>query len=385
MDNNKTLSDIEQLLLPYVPEKKGQIFFKVFSLIEESKSGRLAKEQAGEKCVPVFSRGVVYDSEHGNHQIIYEHSHRMSNGYEYKTHLGRELNDLSNEEIQRLYVSIKENVQKEKMIPAVIVEDYDEDIGIEDHSFYAVSFDKPYDQEQGDMSECYDCEDVDIANNKYIFMDYDDAVGFAHENIRVLEARNSFCRMIDDNDQISFHVTFETDDPRLKDIAARYGAEAVYLTKGTPLVKAVFPNLRTAREYRADVRSLLSVQEGNGQSARWQERLNAAGIREGSRFRIGRLSRSNDVRVKSIDLEKGNVVCYHPYSATLDLRDHFTVSIDELLEKIRFGSKQWIQTDGKRNPVVVLAARVALLERASSSGIHECTCICPEQVCDAVP
>ena len=366
MDNNKTLSDIVQLLLPYVPEKKGQIFFKVFSLIEESKSGKLAKEQSGEKCVPVFSRGVVYDSEHGNHLILYEHSHRMSNGYEYRTHLGRELNDLSNEEIQGLYASIKENTkQKEKMIPAVIVEDYDEDIGIEDHSFYAVSFDKSYDQEQGDMSECYDCEDVDIANNKYIFMDYDDAIGFSYDNIRVLESRNNFRREVNDAGEISFHVTFETDDTRLKDIAARYGGTADYHQTGNPIVTAVFPGLYSARQYRDAVREALSKYKDVTLHDIWKAKLDAAGIGVGSQFRIERLCSFNDMKVKSINFDEGKMTFFHPTTHP-DYQGEFDWPIDRVLDNIKlYQGSRWIQTDENRKEIVVPEAKAALMERAN--------------------
>lgn len=249
-----------QLLLPYVPEQKGQVFFKVVSPIEENEQGKEAKRIYGGDTSSdiVFSRGVIYDTEYNNHQVLYEHSHRMENGHLYRTILGREISQLSNEELQYLQDNIKENIKNNRMIPAVITEGYDEEIGEEENTYFSVTFDKPYDEEQESMADRHECETINPDKGEYFFMDYDDAVGFAFDNISVLNQRGNFRRELSEDNQISFVVTFETDNPKLKEIAARNHGDADYTKLGNPLVIAIFSKLRDARNYRDEARRILS-------------------------------------------------------------------------------------------------------------------------------
>lgn len=249
-----------QLLLPYVPEQKGQVFFKVVSPIEENEQGKEAKRIYGGDTSSdiVFSRGVIYDTEYNNHQVLYEHSHRMENGHLYRTILGRKISQLSNEELQYLQDNIKENIKNNRMILAVITEGYDEEIGEEENTYFSVTFDKPYDEEQKSMADRHECETINPDKGEYIFMDYDDAVGFAFDNISVLNQRGNFRRELSEDNQISFVVTFETDNPKLKEIAARNHGDADYTKLGNPLVIAIFSKLRDARNYRDEARRILS-------------------------------------------------------------------------------------------------------------------------------
>ena len=144
------------------------------------------------------------------------------------------------------------------MIPAVITEGYDEEIGEEENSYFSVTFDKPYDEEQESMADRHECETINPDKGEYIFMDYDDAVGFAFDNISILNQRGDFRREISDDRHISFIVTFETDNPKFEEIAVRHHGDADYTKLGNPLVIAIFSKLRDARNYRDEARRILS-------------------------------------------------------------------------------------------------------------------------------
>jgi hypothetical protein len=64
----------------------------------------------------------------------------MENGHLYRTILGRELSQLSNEELLYLQDNIKEDIKNNRMIPAVITEGYDEEIGEEENSYFSFIF-----------------------------------------------------------------------------------------------------------------------------------------------------------------------------------------------------------------------------------------------------
>ncbi len=102
----------------------------------------------------------------------------------------------------------------------------------------------------------------------------------------------------------------------------------------------------------------------NLQVSELKEKLSVAGIEVGSRFRIERLCDFNDMKVKSIDFEKGKMtftnITTHP-----DYQGDFDWPIDRVLENIRLSQgSRWIQVDDNRKDIVIPEAKTALIERA---------------------
>lgn len=251
---------IEQLLKPYLPQEKGQTFFRAVANIEESQRGKETREAYGDTSHKnVYSLGVLMDTEHGNHQVLYNHSHKMENGYVYNTILGRPLNELSQKEQDGLHKNLSEKVETNKVYPAVIREDYDENIGDEDHSYFAVVFNKPFDEEQEEMADHNECETINPDKSEYIFMDYDNAIRFASDNARALEYRGNLRREIGDDERPYFYVTFESNDKRLDAIAQKHNGGVDYTSLGTPLAMAGFLTVRDARAYCNEAREILSL------------------------------------------------------------------------------------------------------------------------------
>lgn len=259
----KELTDkLSDLLRPYLPKEKGQVFFKTIASIEESEQGKDAHTLYGNKSHSnqVLSRGIIFDTEYGNHRVLYEHSHRMENGYDFHTILGRDWSDLSEKELQEIHDVVSRNIKEGKVYPALITEGYDESIGIEDHSYFSVVFDKPYDEEQESIADRYECETIDPDKKEYIFTDYDNAIGFAYANSHILESRGTLRREIGSDEWPVFIVTLETADPRLYDLAVRHHGFADYTKLGNPLVIAGFPSVKEARAYRDEAKTLLSAE-----------------------------------------------------------------------------------------------------------------------------
>lgn len=251
---------IEQLVKPYLPQEKGLTFFHAIASIEESPQGKEARALYGDiSHRNAYSLGVLIDTQHGNHQVQYNHSHRMENGYVYNTILGRPLKELSKEELDNIYKNLAEKVEAKKVYPAVIREDYDADIGDEDHNYFAVVFDKPFDVEQESAADRHECETINQDKSEYIFMDYDNAIGFAAANARLLESRGNLRREIGDDERPYFCVTFESCDKRLESLAKKYNGGIDYSSAGTPLAMAVFLTVKDARAYRMEAGEILSL------------------------------------------------------------------------------------------------------------------------------
>ena len=102
----------------------------------------------------------------------------------------------------------------------------------------------------------------------------------------------------------------------------------------------------------------------------WQEKLARAEIEVGSRFRIERLCDFNDMKVKSIDFEKGKMTFIHPTTHP-DYQGEFDWTIDRVLENIHlFNGSRWIQVDDDRSDIVIPAAEKAIMERAKDPSPH---------------
>lgn len=266
MFKEKTPDDIARLTRLWLPEQKGEVFFRVFAPVGMNESSKFAirlTEPDRDVDGPVFSRGIVIDTENGFHKVLYEHSHLMGkdNAQVYRTIMGRQLSELSQKELQDVYTAVLDEIRhKGKLTPALIEEGYDEEIGEEDHAFYSVTFFKPFDEEQGDLAERHGVEVMRDYTDKeeYIFFGYDDAVNFSYDNIKAIERRGDHRREITDDDSIVFNVTFESSNRNLGDLAALHHGTVELSRTGTPLVMAHFAGLRDAKAYRDDVRHLES-------------------------------------------------------------------------------------------------------------------------------
>ena len=255
------IDKLSDLLHPYLPKEKGQVFFKAVASIEEIERGKQAHSLYDDKSHngQVMSLGIIYDTEHGNHRVLYEHSHRMENGYNFSTVLGREWSDLSEQELKNICDAVSSNIEKGKVFPALITAGYDENIGTEDHAYLSVVFDYTFDEEQESMADRHECETINPDKSEYIFMDYDDAIGFAYDNSHVLETRGNFRRETSLDERPFFIVTFETADERLNAIAQKYNGDIDFTKLGTPLAIAGFNTVRDARAYRDEAKALLAV------------------------------------------------------------------------------------------------------------------------------
>lgn len=101
-----------------------------------------------------------------------------------------------------------------------------------------------------------------------------------------------------------------------------------------------------------------------------REKLARAGIEVGSRFRIERLCDFNDMKVKSIDLEKGKMTFTHTTTHP-DYQGEFDWPIDRVLENIRLSQgSRWIQVDNNRRDIVIPDAEKAIMERAKDPSPH---------------
>lgn len=258
---DRSPDDIERLVHLYVPENARElVFFPVSSPIKENDAGRHAHEVMGNTSkvdADVYSMGVAIDKVHGVHRVFYEHDSRPHDSY--KTILGRDLKDLSQTELRGIYDRLLDHLsQKGVLLPALISEVPDEEgyLSEEDGYLFEVSVSRPYDEEQQDMADRFGCETMDQHDNRALFSDFDDAVRFACEDIRLLERRGDHRREIGDDGSITFHVTVESSNSQLAVLARLHHGDADVSTIGTPLIRSYFGNLKDAKAFRDDVRNL---------------------------------------------------------------------------------------------------------------------------------
>lgn len=123
-------------------------------------------------------------------------------------------------------------------------------------------------------------------------------------------------------------------------------------------------NVMIMEDFFDESKNHLATYSDSLQAREWQEKLARAGIEVGSRFRIERLCDFNDMKVKSIDLEKGKMTFYHPTTHP-DYKGEFDWSIDRVLENIRLSQgSRWVQVDDDRHDIVIPDAEKAIMERA---------------------
>ena len=197
----------------------------------------------------VASIGILFDPEHNNHQVLFEHSHLMENEYDYHTVLGRMLKDLSGVELHRLENGLKEAMKnQEKFFPSIIIEEYDEE---SDMNVYNVTIDKPFDEIQEGLADRHGVETIDQNSNTYTFNDFDEAMMFASQNAKQLRERDDIGWQIMSSGDLSYVVVSETANHHLADLAMMYNGYADFTREGmgAPITTAYFEEEINAESY----------------------------------------------------------------------------------------------------------------------------------------
>ena len=248
---NESLENLVKMMKPFEKGKES-IFFPFTSTILRSDVSMNALSLLEPKMQhdrAVESMGILYDPEYKNHEVLFEHSHLMENGYDYHTILGRQLKDLSGVELHRLENGLKEAIShQKKMFPATIIEYYDED---EDMNLFDVTFDKPFDEIQEGLADRYGVETINKDTNTYTFNEYDDVFMFASKNAQQLRMRGQVSWQVNSLGEIEHIVMSETANHHLEDLAAIYGGYVDYTREGmgTPVTTAYFKHEFEVRDY----------------------------------------------------------------------------------------------------------------------------------------
>ena len=101
-----------------------------------------------------------------------------------------------------------------------------------------------------------------------------------------------------------------------------------------------------------------------------QEKLDTAGIRIGSRFRIDRMCSFNDLQVKDINLAHGLITFKH-ITTHPDYQYDVTWTIDRFLDNIKLSQgSRWIMTDENRKDIVIPEAIKAVIDRVKDPSPH---------------
>lgn len=251
---NRKKESLQNLVSLMKPFSKGEasIFFPVSSTIlrsEVSMNALSLLEPDARHGRAVTSIGILYEPEHENHQVLFEHSHMMENGYDYHTILGRPLTDLSGVELHRLEDGLKEVMkEQDKLFPATITEKYDEE---SDMNMYNVTFDKPFDEIQEGLADRNNAETIDPDSNTYSFNDYDDAMVFAYQNAKQLRERGLIVGQVTLSGAIDYMVMSETANHHLADLAMMYNGYADFTREsmGAPVTTAYFEEEIDAESY----------------------------------------------------------------------------------------------------------------------------------------
>lgn len=229
---NESLENLVKMMKPFEKGKES-IFFPFTSTILRSDVSMNALSLLEPKMQhdrAVESMGILYDPEYKNHEVLFEHSHLMVNGYDYHTILGRQLKDLSGVELHRLENGLKEAIShQEKIFPATIIEYYDED---EDMNLFDVTFDKPFDEIQEGLADQYGVETINKDTNTYTFNEYDDVFMFASQNAKQLRMRGQVSWQVNSLGEIEHIVMSETANHHLADLATIYNGYADFTREG---------------------------------------------------------------------------------------------------------------------------------------------------------
>lgn len=237
----ETKNEISDILRSYQKAGFDSTFFRV-------------SQEIGER---ELTMGILYDnSEHNHHTIVYPSKMTTGMGMPFETCREKDLMDLNETQLEELKGTLQDMKDQDKLVPVHIREVIDDTLSSDEDVFVGVTFEKPYDQELQDLGDRHGCETMDRDTCECILPDFDAAMRYSYEGTNILSRRGDFYREVGSHGEITWHVTVESDDIRLVDVAKRHNGDADVTNLGTPLVMAYFGNLKDAKAYRDEVKSL---------------------------------------------------------------------------------------------------------------------------------
>ena len=261
-DKVYTLEDITDLCFEHIPSEDGKsVFFRVETGIHECSTGDYAHHVAGDglEGQEVRTLGVLLDKDPEKCRLLYRHEHRMENGQNYHTVLGRQIDELSQGEMKGLFDALKKVREQHRTLPMVI----DEDVYIEgeEDPLYSISTKEPYDGEQHSVADEHNVEEVRKSGNEYLFNDYDDAILFAYDNTKILTTRGQIIPIgaspFISHNKFNWKVSYNGDNLGLKALAeAHHGECETHLDDGAPVIVARFHRREDAKAYRDDTTNI---------------------------------------------------------------------------------------------------------------------------------
>ena len=237
---DQKLQHIREMLSPWLKPGEDSIYFRVKPLLENTASmGILMSARKDHPDRLVFERSIFHEA-----------SRSM-----YRTINGKTLTELTSRDLDSLEKAVSEYVAKGRVFPAILRDFYSTQISSENDWFTSVDFQRPIDGEMLNASEYIEEQD----NTEAVLPDFDAAIYYAEKASLALERRGHVWDEMQDGERI-FHVTLESDDPRIMEQAGKYGGRAeVSRENGTTLTMATFQIGRDARRFHDDIHRLLQT------------------------------------------------------------------------------------------------------------------------------
>lgn len=203
----------------------------------------------------VFSKGLLMSgSRDAKDRVAFEVSflHESTQSM-YRTINCKPLEDLSVNELLNIEESVADYIKRDRIAPAVIRDYYSDMISSENDWFTSVDFGRPVDGEMYEANEYIEDRD----KNEAILPDFDQAIYYAEKVSLALERRGQLWNLGDHY----FHVTMESDDPRIPELVKEYDGIATFTDEeNIPLTMATFKASSTARRYSEHVNRMLDTE-----------------------------------------------------------------------------------------------------------------------------
>ena len=236
------LAHIHEMLEPWIKKGEEENYFRVKSFVYNGYDN-------------VFSKGLLMSgSRDAKDKIAFEVSflHESSRSM-YRTINCKPLEELSVNELLGIKEAVADYIKRDRIAPAVIRDYYSDTISSENDWFSSVDFGRPVDGEMYEANEYIEDRD----KNEAILPDFDQAIYYAEKVSLALERRGQLWNL----DDHYFHVTVESDDPRVLELAKEYDGIAVSSNEeGVPLTMATFKASSTARCYSEHVNRMLNTE-----------------------------------------------------------------------------------------------------------------------------
>ena len=233
---------IHEMLEPWIKKGEEENYFRVKNFIHNGHD-------------VVFSKGLLMSgSRDAKDKVAFEVSflHEASQSM-YRTINCKPLEELSMNELLGLKEAVADYIKRDRIAPAVIRDYYSDTISSENDWFSSVDFGRPVDGEMYKANEYIEARD----KNEAILPDFDQAIYYAEKVSLALERRGQLWNI----DDPLFHVTVESDDPRILTLVAEYDGEAdVSHDEGIPLTMATFKASSTTRRFSEHVNRMLDTE-----------------------------------------------------------------------------------------------------------------------------